>query len=562
MADGDLEALAAADEVIARLPEPADAAAREEVAGALRQKARALERLGRTAEAIAAFGALATRFGDAPEAIVRGRAARALFCHACLLAASGRRDEAVARYGEVVERFGGDADALPRHWVANALLNRALVLVDLGDHEAALAGYDALAGRFSGTAEDETDELVLTARAARVAPLLGLGRQEEAASAADEALAAYDRHVAAFGVPADAVRAETLRAAMHKARAVGGDGRDPRVLSVYEDVLARARPAPPPEVRSAVLAGVLMYATALSDLGFGERANALPTVVHELFGGQPDDEDPEPPPGDEPPDDEIAALLAEAWAGRAWRWFAAPDRDRPTGELGARAADLYERTAPVIDGLAGDRDADSPGAAAALLVRTIANGCAILAHSGSVTPATCALLPVRSRMELGLRALELDRWAADQGHPLDLARSGEQVELELPPPGDPAGGVEGFPAAFALAVRTADIVAAARRSPPAAELLAGIDLRDRAASGVARAVHWAVWLGPRRPDAAPAGVAMLLLAQGVFATTWSAAPAAAWFPSRELVRRAVAAAEVDDWLDEAGVLLPEWLDER
>jgi hypothetical protein len=54
---------------------------------------------------------------------------------------------------------------------------------------------------------------------------------------------------------------------------------------------------------------------------------------------------------------------------------------------------------------------------------------------------------------------------------------------------------------------------------------------------------------------------MMLIAQGVFCAVWSPDPAAAWFPSRDLVRRAVEGADVFDWFDEAGVTLPDWLRE-
>lgn len=472
--------------------------------------------------------------------------------------------QTIAECDEIVARLGDTEDATAREAAARAMWRKARALERLGRPEEALAAYDAVSARFAGTTDGRTGEVVVMALADRVASLLALDRPEPAAVAAEEARAAYDRHVAAVGESTDELRAVMLRARLNHAGAVWGDGRDPRSLHVYEDVLALARPAPPPPLRGAVFAGLLSYGAALSRLGFGERANALPAVVAALFGGEPDDDEEggEPPAPDEPPDEEIAALLARAYGSDAWRWFAAPDRDRPTGELGARAVDLYERTGPVIDGLAGDRDLDSPAAAAALLIRTIANGCAILARSGSVAPGTRALVPVRSRMELGIRMLALDRWAADHGRPLDLSPADEaELELELPSPGEVPGGVEGFPAAFAAAVRSADIVAAARRAPSAVELLRGPDLRDRAATGVARAVNWAAWLEQRRPEAAPAGVAMMLLAQGVFCAVWSPAPAAAWSPSRELVRQAVEAADVADWFEDAGVLLPEWLRE-
>src|ERR687886_88507 len=106
MADGDLDAIAAADEVIAR----ARAAGPEEVSAAMRSRARALQRLGRTDEAIAAFAALAARFADAPEATVRGRATRALLSYAWLLAEDGRHEEALAGYDAVVARVSGTTD--------------------------------------------------------------------------------------------------------------------------------------------------------------------------------------------------------------------------------------------------------------------------------------------------------------------------------------------------------------------------------------------------------------------------------------------------------------------
>jgi hypothetical protein len=50
------------------------------------------------------------------------------------------------------------------------------------------------------------------------------------------------------------------------------------------------------------------------------------------------------------------------------------------------------------------------------------------------------------------------------------------------------------------AVRIADLVAVARRSPFATELLASPDLRDRASSAVSRAVNWIEDVGVVLPD--------------------------------------------------------------
>jgi hypothetical protein len=174
----------------------------------------------------------------------------------------------------------------------------------------------------------------------------------------------------------------------------------------------------------------------------------------------------------------------------------------------------------------------------------------VLSKPGPIDVRIRALLPVRSRAELGIRALGLDRWADDHDHPLGLRESDDEVEL--PAPEDLPGGVEEFPPSFVKAVRTHDLIAAARRSPLAGELLGFERFRRSAADAVSRAVNWVVWLGPRRPEAVPAALTMLFLAQGYFIAVRAAAPRDEWFPSRALVRGLLEESDALEWLAEEG----------
>src|SRR4051812_50208804 len=102
---------------------------------------------------------------------------------------------------------------------------KARALERLGRPEEALAAYDAVSARFAGTTDGRTGEVVVMALADRVASLLALDRPEPAAVAAEEARAAYDRHVAAGGEAPHEPPPLMVRAPPNHARAGGGGGR-------------------------------------------------------------------------------------------------------------------------------------------------------------------------------------------------------------------------------------------------------------------------------------------------------------------------------------------------
>jgi hypothetical protein len=443
-------------------------------------------------------------------------------------------------------------DAASPYDLACAVRDRGVVLARLGRYEDALAAFDEVVARFGGTPDRAVAGEVVGALGDKSAALRRLGRDDEAAHAADETVAAYDRVAARHGDPGAQARTAVTAALMNKAGALWDGGRNPRLVEVYDALLARVASAPEPEPSGAVLEALLSYAGVLTNLNLGELADTLPDMAAALFG---DAGEPEPDEAGEPSDAELAALLAATYRSDCWEWFAAPDADRPCEDLADRAVDLLRRTAPVIDG-DEELDLEAPRTAAAFLIRSIADGYALLTRPGPVGPQAQARLPVRSQADAGIRMLALDRWAADHGAPLGPVETDDEAD-PFPLTRELDGSVAGFPLAFVKAVRVYDVYATARRSPFAPELLRS--QRDRAADAVSRAIDWVAWLAGHRPDAAPAAVALLLCAQASFVAAWSPAPRDEWFPDRALVADAVDESDVREWCEEAGVALPGWL---
>jgi tetratricopeptide (TPR) repeat protein len=545
------EALAAFEAVVRRFGASEDPAVRRPVALALCRRASALDDLGRRDEELAACAELTARFGDAPEHELRRWAGQALTTRAWLLAAAGREEDAIAAYAEVVARFGAGG-VLPEYDLVCAIHNRGLSLDAIGRYAEAIAAFDDVVARFAGTTDPDVAGMVVAALAAKSVVALRVGNTEDGARGADKALAVFDRFVAELGTPNAEMRAAVTTALASKAAALWADAHNSALVAIYDELLARAAPAPAPGVRATVFGALLSFSAVLSNLGLDEKADALPSTAAKLLG---DAGEPDPPPADEPSDDELAALLGDTYRSDCWRWFATPDVDRPRDELAARAVDLFRRTAPVI-ALSGDSEPDSPRIAAAFLVRSVANGYALLSRPGPVGPGARARLPSRSMAEIGIRTVGLDRWADDQDRPLGLGEADDDADPSAQAQ-EAEGSIAGFPLAFAKAARVHDLYGIARRSPFAGELL--VPERDRAANAVSRAIDWVEWLSARRPEAAPAAIAMLLMAQAAFVAARSPAPADEWFLGPELIRAALDESDVRQWCAEAGVALPGWL---
>src|SRR4051812_16626574 len=294
-------------------------------------------------------------------------------------------------------------DAASPYDLACAVHDRGVVLARLGRYEDAVAAFDEVAARFGGTPDRAVAGEVIVALGDKSRALRRLGRDDEAARAADETVAAYDRAAARHGDPGAQARTAVAAALVNKAGALWDGGRNPRLIEVYDALFARVASAPEPEPTSAVFEALLSYADVLTNLDRGEQADALLDTAAALWG---DGEDPGPDPAraDEPSDEELAALLAATYRGDCWEWFGAPDADRPHEHLADRAVDLFRPTAPVIDG-DEELDLEAPRIAAAFLIRSIADGYALLSRPGPIGSEARARLPVRSQADAGIRML-------------------------------------------------------------------------------------------------------------------------------------------------------------
>jgi tetratricopeptide (TPR) repeat protein len=483
----------------------------------------------------------------------------ALMREALDLNALGRREEAIAVYGDVVARFGGKGDPALAWDLASALLNRALALQASGRREEAVADLDELVARFGATTDPEVGGIVAAALRTRAQVLTQLGRVDEALVAYDAAVAVHDRFVEDCGeARSSRLRVSAAYALLGKIWLLSRLGRREEMVSAYDALFARVGPTPEPALRGDLLSALLAQSGLLCRLGLDEKAATLPAMVVALFGaGTGSAPEPDPAPGDGDADAAVAALLAATYRSDCWDWFAAPAEDRPRALLAGRAVDIYRATAPV---LAGDDDWDSPRIAAALHLRSIADGYALLARAGSLADNVSAKLPNRALAELGVRTAGLDHWAEDLDHPLDLGEPDTLDEVpERAEQSDDAG--ERFPLAFLQSMRAYEIIAAARESPPGGEILCSERFQSRSVDCIVDAQRWTAWLLQWRPEAKAGAIAMLVFSQAYFVAAWTTAPREEWFPSIDFLREVLAESDALEWLAQEGAL-PDWLSER
>jgi len=102
------EAIAAFDEVAARLLHPSSIEERREVARSLFNKGVVLGRLGRTDEAITVLDVVVARYSDTRKTALREIVARALYNKGVALGTLGRLNEGIAVFDDIASRFDGD----------------------------------------------------------------------------------------------------------------------------------------------------------------------------------------------------------------------------------------------------------------------------------------------------------------------------------------------------------------------------------------------------------------------------------------------------------------------
>lgn len=146
----------------------------------LRNKSRALAATGRTDEALTVLHDLDRRFGDRDEPTMKQDVAGALLDKASLLIEMDRVEEALRECDALVDRFGSEADPEMDDLVMRGIVWRAMLLARASRLEDSLAEFDALEERLRGRDLAEVDEGVPRAFLLKGTILTALGRPEAA----------------------------------------------------------------------------------------------------------------------------------------------------------------------------------------------------------------------------------------------------------------------------------------------------------------------------------------------------------------------------------------------
>jgi tetratricopeptide (TPR) repeat protein len=532
------EALDVHDELIRRFGESDEQALRERVGWALRDKAVLLQSLDRGDELPPVLDALASL--DASDPDLRENIAWALQLKAARLAAEARHVDEVEVLDELVRRFERD-DALGlRVRTAVALVTRARACRALGQVDGELAGYDGVVSRFADAPERELRQLVADARRRQGIRLDELGRTQAALAAFDEALAIADGSTDVLLVQ------ERLRALLAKGLTLAADSDEALVVfesvsSIYRAERAEGR-EPTTEMLESVVLSQLYRVGALARHG---RADAAGRLVEELAGlldGGPPPSVPDsaPPLGER----DLAGLFVATHAGEAWMLLATGgDTEESRRLLAGKAVELYQATSSWLESDLADWD--RPPVVAAMILRHIADGYAMLARDA--TPETRAQLPMPNRplTELMVGLAGIDSWTAEHGVVLDLRESAEAAE-ELVEANrrahDASDWSESLPQRVTAGLWEYELLTLLLASPAGREALTAGRVQAYAAWRIGEARRWVAWTWQYLEETSSAAVALLLIAQAWFLA--SRGVAGEHVPSRELLAELVAAADL------------------
>jgi tetratricopeptide (TPR) repeat protein len=368
--DRDAEALPFFDDALKRF---GDSDVDDAMACALLRRGHALDALSRREDAVAAYRELIDRFGDASKKRIRSDVSSGLWQMACVLEALGRSAEVEAAYRALVARRDEEHDRALVDVVGWTLRHQAGALIHAGDAEAGLAAYDATVERLAALREG---------RKARAEIIITLQHKEqwlEYLSRPDEALAVADeivRRVIAWRRPDDAwLTGVAIR----------------ELIGKLVELRSMDRPS-----------GVLDAEAALIEL-LGD------------IGGEPAPRE-RPAPCAEA---ELAGALADVLDSDCWAAFAVGVEDDPEtrAEQARRATELYALSGPWLE---TDSDETTPSAVTAGLLRSVADGHAVLSGASVGRDGAGSAVLLRPLVEQMIRRIGIDEWAADLGRPLPL----------------------------------------------------------------------------------------------------------------------------------------------
>lgn len=562
------EALATFDDLGARFRRASEPSVRPLVSWGLWKKSKLLDELGRSDERTALYDELIARSDEELDTGLGGIIVWCLWQKQDALGEAGDVQTQLVVLDELIDRFVEATDSYEQRMVVSAFATKASILGSLGRGKDELRTLDEPLSRFSETRDPEVVTALAQNLDRKAAALYRLDRVDDALDAYDEALSILDRIKARDIAP---IRVETL---LGKAKMLQNADREAEAVVVFDSAIAAYLDGPgaaeptPREIATAVLV-LLQKVLSLAKLG---QADALASTRNQLvamLGDVAESSEAPPPPLSGRSEADLAALLAETHAGDCWLWFATADNDTATRELMAhRALGLYKRTEPWLR----DDELDERAGLAALIVRNVADGYAILTRWWSDRNRTTLPLPTRPLVEWAMRLAGIDDWAAEQGHTLDLRESTEDVETmraeqrtkvleQLGTEDDTHEG--GLVAALVAAAGNYDLFSVLSDSERGREATRDDRIRSFAAWQVSYARGWAGWAQERLEDAAGASVAMLLMTQSFFVTSYGGtASSAEMFPSRNLVREILGNSGAHEWLAHQGAELPDWLAEE
>ena len=146
----------------------------------------ALAKAGRNEAAIAAYDELIARLGDRPEEVIAERVAKAMLAKGSAFAEMGQKEAGIAAYDELIARLGDRPEEVIAVQVAKAMLAKGVTYGLVERPEKAIGAYDALITRMSARPEESIAEQVAKAMLAKGVTLVQLGRKEAAVGALQE----------------------------------------------------------------------------------------------------------------------------------------------------------------------------------------------------------------------------------------------------------------------------------------------------------------------------------------------------------------------------------------
>jgi tetratricopeptide (TPR) repeat protein len=440
-------------------------------------------------------------------------------------------------------------------------------LIDVLDRpDEAVALYDEAAAAFSNADEPELRLNAVEALSFEARVLRRLGRPDEALTVVDRALAL------AADIDTVGGRRELTGTLLWKGDTLRRTDRYDEAIVVFDSTVAAYERLTNEDRDEGSLANAtcaIAYAASVYGHTGSTALIETPAKLAAILG---DVEGETLPPStlERAPEweDELAADLALTLGGDCWLTFAEWRGDEDAlAALAQTAVRIYRRTEGVVP-----RDVeewDSPAIAAAILLRNIADGYAMLSVPYDDQGRSRLPLPNRPAAEWGARTLGVDTWAEEHGHPLPLQEDADGMERLLEeqrsrvldiPDDEAESRASSLATAFATLAAYYDMFEVLCRSPRGRTVRRDRRLASLTVWNVSVALQWIVWAREQTDEAQGAAAAMSLMAQAAFiATHANDVDGSELFPGRPTIRAIVHAQETYGWLVAQGAPLPAWL---